>query len=181
MVRPDPEGTETLRLHLLVLRCQAGDEAAFARLHAKFGPRVLGYLRRLVGEDAEDVEQEVWVTVYRRIAELVNPGAFRTWLFRTTRYRAIDHLRRRCREQELFVDDAAAEHVVQPEDTGPPLAMVEELVARLPAPQREVLTLRYQDQLSYAEIALIVGCAVGTVRSRLFYARQKLEELLKTT
>jgi RNA polymerase sigma-70 factor, ECF subfamily len=179
MTRPDHQGTDALRLHLTVLRCQAGDEAAFARLHAEFGPRVLGYLRRLVGDEADDVQQEVWATVFRRIADLANPGAFRTWLFRMTRYRAIDHLRRRRREQELFVDDETPEDVPQPDDSGEPLALatVEEWLNQLPTPQREVLTLRYQDDLSYAEIALIVGCSVGTVRSRLFYARQKLEQL----
>jgi RNA polymerase sigma-70 factor, ECF subfamily len=181
MTQRDPGANEALRLHLVVLRCQAGDEAAFARLHATFGPRVLGYLRRLVGDDAEDVQQEVWITVYRRIAELADPGAFRTWLFRTTRYRAIDYLRRRKREQELFAEDTTLEEIAQPVDDSKALdlAQVEELLMQLPTPQREVLTLRYQDGLSYAEMAMIVGCSVGTVRSRLFYARRRLETAVR--
>jgi len=94
---------ENVRLHLLVLRCQAGDEQAFARLFDWFGQRTLAHLRSLIGDDAEDVQQEVWLAVYRGISTLGNPAAFRTWLFRTTRrHRAIDFLRKRKREQELI-------------------------------------------------------------------------------
>ncbi|MEP6574093.1 MAG: sigma factor, partial [Gemmatimonadota bacterium] len=91
------DNTEDLRLYLLVLRCQAGDEQAFARLFAWFGPRTLVLLRGMVNDEAEDVQQEVWLSVYRQLSTLSNPRAFRTWLFRTTRHRAIDCLRRQRR------------------------------------------------------------------------------------
>ena len=69
--------------YLLVLRCQAGDEKAFAGLLHRFGPRTLRYLEGLLDpETAQDVHQDVWLTVYRRISDLSNPGGFRTWLFR---------------------------------------------------------------------------------------------------
>jgi RNA polymerase sigma-70 factor (ECF subfamily) len=172
--------TDALWLPLLVLRCQAGDEQAFSRLFEHFAPRTLAYLRGLVGEDAEDVQQEVWLTVYRQVASLGDLRAFRTWLFRITRHRAIDHLRRRHREQELFVEANDVEVIADPgsgEGASVDLAVFGELFERLPPLQREALALRYRDEMSYAEIAVVVGCSVGTVRSRLFYARQRLEQL----
>ena len=177
MNEPRPSPTE-LPVSVLVLRCQAGDEAAFARLVEEFGPRVLGYLRGLVGEEAEDVHQEVWLAVYRRLGGLVNPGGFRTWLYQTARHRAIDILRRQRRAQELFVENAEMDAVaaLEPSPEGMASVLAEEMLERLPPLQREVVLLRYRDGLSYAEMALIAGCSVGTVRSRLFYARQRLAQ-----
>jgi len=179
-----PRGGDELRLHLLVLRCQAGDEQAFAGLLEEFGGRTLGYLTGLLGEDAEDVQQEVWLAVYRGIRNLSNPGAFRTWLFSTTRHRAIDFLRRRRREQELLVDvpvdvvevEAAVDEVASPMLEG---AELDALLAELPTVQREVVLLRYRDEMSYAEIAVVVGRAVGTVRSRLYHAKRRIQELIE--
>ena len=178
---------DDLRLHLVVLRCQAGDERAFRSLLDEFGGRTLRYLRGLVDDDADDVQQEVWLSVYRSIASLANPRAFRTWLFSTTRRRAIDHLRKRQRERDLIVDsgdegeppwDVAAEDAAIDEVDRAELGAV---LAGLPPPQREVLLLRFQDELSYAEIALVVGCPVGTVKTRIHHAKRKLQELLRST
>jgi RNA polymerase sigma-70 factor, ECF subfamily len=185
MAEHDRAGADGLRLHLLVLRCQAGDERAFARLLDGFGPRTLAYLRGLVGDDAEDVQQEVWLAVYRGIHTLADPRAFRTWLFRTTRHRAIDFLRARRREREL-VEDAALEggDAASPAEDDDPLAPLDAsalapALAELPPAQREVLLLRYQHDMSYAELALVTGCPVGTVRSRLHHAKRRLQELLE--
>jgi RNA polymerase sigma-70 factor, ECF subfamily len=184
MTDHSPSQTENVRLHLLVLRCQAGDEQAFARLFDWFGRRTLAHLRSLIGDDGEDVQQEVWLAVYRGISTLDNPAAFRTWLFRTTRHRAIDFLRKRRREREL-IEEAAVVAVAgsEPgEETS--FAALDETVwenalARIPPLQRELLLLRYRDELSYAEIALVVGCPIGTVRTRLHHAKRRLQELLK--
>ncbi len=168
-----------LGLSLLVLRCQAGDEAAFGRLFEAFGPRTLRYLTGLVGDDAEDVQQEVWLTVYRAVATLANPRAFRTWLFSTTRRRAIDRLRRRRREQELLAD-AAVELPIEADqdDDSADLDRLDSMLARLAPIHREVLLLRYRDDLSLAEIALVVGRPVGTVKTRIHHAKQHLREIL---
>ena len=175
-----PSADARLRLALLVLRCQAGDEAAFAELLGQFAPRTRRYLEGLVGEAAEDVQQEVWLAVYRGLAGLADPSAFRTWLFRTTRHRAIDHLRRLRRERELFVADGEEPLAAATEEAGPPpeLADFGPALAALAPIHREVLQLRFLDQLSYAEIALVTGCPLGTVRSRLHVARERLRGLL---
>ena len=174
-----PPTVDDVRLHLLVLRCQAGDERAFNQLIDSFGNRTLRYLRGLVGDAAEDVQQEVWLAVYLRIRVLSNPRAFRTWLFRTTRHRAIDHLRVQKRD-ELLVDVAqdVADLTESPDDSDAALGDIDldAAMALLPPVQREVLLLHYRDHLSYAEIALVVGCSIGTVRSRLHHAKRKVRE-----
>jgi RNA polymerase sigma-70 factor (ECF subfamily) len=178
-----PSGAD-VRFHLAVLRCQAGDERAFAQIMHEFESRTHAYLSALVGDDADDVQQEVWVAVYRGIRDLANPAAFRTWLFRLTRHRAIDCLRKRKRERELldeatleFAGDATED---EPRDSGVDDAVLQRVLAGLPPPQREVLLLRYRDDLSYAEIALVTGCPIGTVRTRIHHARRKLSEQLNT-
>lgn len=179
MAQAEPEPQDELRTHLLVLRCQAGDERAFAALLGAFGPRTLRYLRSLLGDDAEDAQQEVWLSVYRSIAALADPRAFRTWLFSATRRRAIDHLRRRRREGELFADEAyegAAEDEPEPRFDA---SVLDAMLADLPAPQREVLLLRYRDDMTYSEIAVIVGCPVGTVRTRLHHAKRRVRGLMQ--
>src|SRR6185312_2075052 len=115
MPERNPTESGELQLYLLVLRCQAGDERAFAQLMEKFERRTLEYVRGLLGDPflADDVQQEVWLAVYLGIRSLDNPGAFRTWLFRITRHRTLDFVRRRKRESELF-DDAPPDHVESP-------------------------------------------------------------------
>lgn len=176
-----PVQEDQVRLQFLVVRCQAGDEDAFGRLLAEFGPRTLRYLRGLVGDEAEDVHQEVWLSVYRSLASLADPRAFRTWLFSTTRRRAIDHLRRHRREDALLEEIAgfmSDRHAGGEDDAPDDLDddAFDQAIAYLPAAQRDVLLLRFRDDLTYAEIALIVGCPVGTVKTRLHHARRKLRE-----
>ena len=174
---------ETLRLHLMVLRSQAGDERAFAQLFALFGERTLRHLRALVGEEAEDAQQELWLAVYRGLGGLSDPGAFRTWLFQTTRHRAFDLLRRRKREQRLL-ELTAAEQTIGGEALddgsapGPDDLELAETVAALSPIHREILLLRYQNDLSYAEIAVVAGCSIGTVKSRLHQAKARLRETI---
>lgn len=171
------------RLYLLVLRCQAGDESAFTRLLESFGGRTLAHLRALVGDAAEDVQQEVWLAVYRHLASLSNPRAFRTWLFQTTRHRAVDYLRSKKRERELFEDaDIEADQIAVRDDERIDLARTSVAAAfdQLVPIHREVLRLRYEEELSYAEIALVLGCATGTIRSRLHNAKRNLQRLLES-
>lgn len=183
MPGPDHLAGERLRLHLLVLGAQTGDERAFTRLHDWFGPRTLGYLHGLVGDDAEDVQQEVWLSVYRNVGTLADPGAFRTWLFQTTRNRALDFLRRRRRETWLLEETASEMTLAgdRVDDADPPAMAGLDLavIAReLPPVQREVLLLRYGNDLRYGEIALVTGCSVGTVKSRLHGAHRRIQAIL---
>lgn len=176
---------ERIRRHLLVLRCQTGDARAFEALYTESGPRTMRYLTAMIGSDAaQDIQQEVWLNVYRSIASLADPSRFTTWLLASARNRAIDWLRR-TRREEILLDRnapdigeamrrASAEPVRRSFDDPDVRAAIE----HLPTLLREVLMLRYRDELSYAEIGLVAGCPVGTVRSRLHNARRALERIL---
>lgn len=172
--------------HLTVLRAQLGEHDAFTRLHARYNSRLLYYLRRLVTPAglAEDILQEVWLTVVKKITTLDDPQAFRAWIYRIARHRAISRARRGRRD--LSLDDLPPAHEVDPAT----VERADDLIARfdpaaihaaldrLSVAHRDVLTLRFLDELSYQEIAEVVGCGVGTVRSRLYYAKKSLSDHL---
>jgi len=178
------EKRKQLREHILVLRCQVGDEAAFAALYQRFGPRTQRYLEGLLGpEAASDVQQEVWLAVFKGISGVANPRGFRTWLYQITRHRAIDFLRKMKRERELLGAVAAEvgeEGEALPElEVGPAgIGSLMHALSGLSPPHREVLILRYWEEMSYAEMALVAGCSVGTVRSRLHHAKRNLRGAL---
>ena len=173
-----------VQLHLLVLRCQAGDEQAFFDLYHIYKEPTHRYLNGLLDAGtAEDVHQEVWLTVYQKIRNLANPKAFRTWLYQTTRFRAIDYLRKEQRESALldnFKEETEQPHIYEEE----PLiekdhSQLLEAMERLSPKHRDVLMLLYWEQMSYEEIALIVGSPVGTIRSRIYQAKDKLKQTLE--
>lgn len=166
---------------LLVLRAQLGSRDAFGQLVQQYDAPLLFYLRRLVGKtaDAEDVRQEVWLTVLRRLSGLEDAAAFRSWLYRIARHRGISWLRKRRREvplpeaaslYEAVEDDTGEEPAFSPEEAAAVYAALDTLVAA----QREILTLRFLGGLSYEDIADVLDCPVGTVRSRLHYAKRAL-------
>jgi RNA polymerase sigma-70 factor (ECF subfamily) len=174
--------TDRLYERLLVLRCQAGDEAALTELVERYQPRLRYYLRKMLreGHTVEDVLQDVWLDVFRAGPRLADAGAFRAWLYRIARDRALRQFRkRRLPYQPLdevdLVDEAAGEEPFSADDVEPIHAALDELAPG----HREVLVLRYIEDMSYDEIARVVGCQVGTVRSRLHYARRALRGVLE--
>lgn len=168
-----------------MLRCQIGDEHAFERLFDRHHVRVLYYLRGLVGAvDADDVLQRVWLKVYRKIGGLERPEAFRAWLYRIARNEAISRLRKR--RKRVPLEDVAGhdELAVDPDapEEGLPDADIEALrgaLGRLAEHHREAITLRYVQTMSYREIAEVLETPVGTVRSRLHYAKRALEAAMR--
>lgn len=161
---------------MLVLRCQAGDGAAFAELIGRYAPLVNGTLRRLLGSAADDAAQDVWLAVWRGLPRLADPAALPAWVRRVARDRAFQELRRRNRRVTavpLVADPPAAESD-DPADTD----RVRAAVDRLPAVHRDVLVLRFLEGLSYEQTAAVLGCPVGTVRSRLHHAKAALRDLL---
>lgn len=166
---------------ILVLRCQAGDEGAFQELVERFGPRLRYFLRKLLGEAsaAEDVLQEVWLDVFRGLPRLTAAGAFPAWLYRIARDRAYRELRKRRTDvRPLLEADAATESTNGVDFTAEDAAAVHAALDRLAPEHREVLVLRFLEDLSYDEVARIVGCPLGTVRSRIHYAKRALALIL---
>jgi RNA polymerase sigma-70 factor, ECF subfamily len=153
-------------------------------LYEIFGEKTMSYLTGILGDHAPDVQQELWLSVYESIRHVANPNAFRTWLFRATRHRAIDFLRREKREMELLdygpideleVSDESA--LLFPDPT--PGAELSHALLSMPIRQREVILLRYRDEMTYGEIAMVTGCPIGTVKTRLYHAKRRLHDLLQ--
>jgi RNA polymerase sigma-70 factor (ECF subfamily) len=161
---------------LLVVRAQARDHDAFQELVERYERRLLYYIRRLLGDghESSDVLQEVWLRVYLRLASLQSPEAFRVWLYKITHDQAVSHLRRRPKAALPSVDDAVVMADADPWNELEVLEnaeFVHQTLERLSPPHREVLTLRFLEGMDLAEIAEVVGCDVGTVKSRLHYAK----------
>jgi RNA polymerase sigma-70 factor, ECF subfamily len=166
---------------LLVVRAQAGDAEALAELVERFSPRLRYFLRKLVsGEGAEDALQDVWLDVVRQLARLKDPQALLAWLYRIARDRAYGRLRKSRRAEPLdetsVADAAADEGEFSPEDA----ERIHAALDQLPAEQREVLVLRFLEEMTYEQIASVVGCQLGTVRSRIHYGKQALRRILET-
>jgi len=166
---------------LLVLRCQTGSETAFAELVERYGPRLRLYLRKLLDrpEDVDDALQDVWTDVFRSLGRLRNSGAFAAWVYRIARDRAYRELRRRQVKcvplEEAEVPQDVPEEPLEFED----VQQVHAALDALSIEHREVLLLRFVEQMSPDQIGQIVGCPAGTVRSRLYYARQQLRRELR--
>jgi RNA polymerase sigma-70 factor, ECF subfamily len=169
---------------VLVVRCQTGEAAALAELIARYGPRLRFYLRKMTSESvADDLLQDVWIDVFAKISRLNDPESFAAWVYRIARDRAYRELRRR-RISTVAVDERVIDAATVVEDDEPRWSAedVEQLRAaldELPIAQREVLLLQFVEQMTYEQIAAVVGCPVGTVRSRIHHAKRVLRVALE--
>jgi RNA polymerase sigma-70 factor, ECF subfamily len=161
---------------LLVLRCQAGDEAAFEELVGRYSPRVRNFLGQMLGDvhGAEDALQEVWFDVFRGVGRLRELGAFVPWLYRIARDRAYKILRRHGLTLRSLEETDVPIAVPEGDEEGERPDLINQSLEQLPYEQREVVLLRFVEQMPYEQIAAAVGCGIGTVRSRLHYAKRAL-------
>ncbi len=160
---------------LLVIRCQVGDGDAFGELVERYGPRLRYYLRKMLGAaaDVEDALQEVWLDVFRGLPRLAHPTAFPAWLYCVARGRALRRLRRRPQPSQ-FIEVADVPDETNGDFSTDDAERVHTALDALAPEYREILVLRFLEEMPYEEIARVVGCRVGTVRSRLHYAKRAL-------
>jgi RNA polymerase sigma-70 factor (ECF subfamily) len=175
--------TDRLYERVLVLRCQAGDEAAFTELVESYQPRLRYYLRKMLGEAhrAEDALQDVWLAVFRAVPRLTDAGAFRAWLYRIARDQAFRELRQRRPPHQALEEADLIESEEEESFSAEDAERIHMALGELAPEHREVTVLRYIEGMTYDEIARVAGCPVGTVRSRLHYARRALRGLLERT
>ena len=181
------DAIESAKLRLLYFKCHIADKPALEAIFHRYNPALKYYLRRLLDrDDVGDVIQEIWLKVIRQLRTLRAPEAFTVWIYRIARSKASDHL---CRAQAAGQFEGGSRRVKEVADEpryagiDPPRTRRSFTPpwARLPADAAlKPLTLRFLEDLSYEEIAHVTGCAVGTVRSRLHYAKAAMRQLMES-
>jgi RNA polymerase sigma-70 factor, ECF subfamily len=174
---------ERLLEPILVMQAQLGNTAAFSQLVSDHHASLRYYVRRILGRsnETEDVLQEVWLAVHRQLRRLDDPTRFSVWLYRIARNQAYLALRKS--PQYTLGEPGWEEAATGPEpEFGPEdAAHIHACLDRLGTEHREVLVLRFLEGLDYGQIAAVIGVPVGTVRSRLFYAKQSLKREIERT
>jgi RNA polymerase sigma-70 factor (ECF subfamily) len=167
---------------LLVLRFQAGDGSAFEALVERHHARLCYFINRFAsnGHATDDIAQEVWLSAYRKLGTLREPAAFRTWLYHIARNRVFQE-RRSTRECERLPEDLPASEDSADKDTlyADHAAAIHRCLPQLSADHREALLLWFLEEMSYEEIAEVTGASIGTVRSRLHYAKRALKAKIR--
>ena len=181
MVKHLDKACETVIDELLVMRCQAGDRKSFDLLVRRWQRRLWRYARSLTDNNAAawDVVQETWITILRQIRKLNDPAWFAAWAYRIVRNKCADQYRQAYRRRILVQTLAERQRASDnPSREGPGPAVTQAL-RRLPPERRELLTLRYGEDLNIVEIAVVLGIPAGTVKSRLHHARKQLRQILE--
>lgn len=180
---------------VLVKRVQRGDKSAFDLLVRKYQHKVVKLVLRYVRNpaEAEDIAQEAFIKAYRALPQFRGDSAFYTWMYRIAINTAKNSLASRDRSPiayELDLTDPEESHSVQTKlqdpDTPEGMALTEEIrgivnsaIEGLPEELKTAIVLRELDGLSYEEIAAAMECPVGTVRSRIFRAREAIDKRLR--
>ena len=180
----------------LVDRCKEGDYGAFDLLVTKHRGRVYAMIQNMVKNEADswDLAQEVFVKVWKALPRFESRARFSTWMYRITHNVVYDWMRKRKMDVAGDLDDnlldrevIAAGALATPARVSRPdealsqeevRTNIENALEKLSPEHREAILLREVQGLEYKEIADVIGCSLGTVMSRLFYARKKLQTLL---
>jgi RNA polymerase sigma factor (sigma-70 family) len=177
--------TEKQAIHdeLLVLRCRRGQRDALEELTRNWEKRLFYYIRRLIDDEQEawQILQETWVKVLRGIKKLREPRKLPSWLYRIARNTAISHLRTKYTQQAVLHEQANLSGLADDPDNVAfeNAEQVHYGLGRISLHHREVLTLFFLQDLRLEEIAEVLAIPVGTVKSRLNYAKRALKAVLE--
>ncbi len=187
-------GTKALHLFTdveLVQKAVRGREDGFEELVRRYQKPIAAYVYRIVNdyESSLDVTQEVFIKVYNSIHRYSSEYKFSTWLYRIAHNAAIDHLRRNSvNAQSLETENADGTYQIQIEATGRSpekdreisewRTEIGQVVKRLPDAYKQLILLRHANDLSYDEIAEVTNLPLGTVKNRLFRAREMMRQIM---
>ena len=181
----------------LVKRCQAGDTEAFDELVTRYRTRVFGMIYNMVHneQDAWDLAQDSFLKAWKSIGRFRGQSSFYTWIYRIVMNVTIDWLRKKkIKGGDAEFDDAIQLREIDPASKTVPKtealphqlmerdeirARIDNAIGQLSPEHRAVILMKEIDDMQYHEIAETLGCSIGTVMSRLFYARKKLQNLLR--
>ncbi len=167
---------------LLIRQIAYGDEGAFSELYQRYQKPIFNYVLRLIHEpkEAEDLLQEIFLAVWRGAHRYREQAQVKTWLYRIAHYQAVSWLRKH-RNVSAF-EDINESNTKGPEEISSDIWQrdeVQKAINNLSAKHRAVLELTFIHGMAYREIAHIVGCPVGTVKSRMSYALKAMHWALK--
>lgn len=163
---------------VLLLRCQIGDKNALTELIERYKKPLWYFINRLLDESepTEDIFQDTWLTVIGRLHGLREPDSFSTWLYRIARNKVYHHLRKKkvwsALSEEIAVPNKNEDDLVSLEEA----AKVHKCLKELRPEHKEVLMLRFLEQMTYQQMAEVIGCNLGTVKSRVYYAKCALKK-----
>jgi RNA polymerase sigma-70 factor, ECF subfamily len=181
---------------VLVKRCQAGDCDAFNQLVVRYRTKAFMMVYGMVQneQDAWDLAQDGFLKAWKSIHRFKGESSFYTWLYRIMTNVTIDSLRRKGIHGEAEFDDRISPGNIEPASRTTPSAdllphqklqqrdirqRINDAIEKLSPEHRAVIVMKEMEDLQYSEIAEILGCSIGTVMSRLFYARKKLQVQLR--
>jgi len=178
------EQEEILSDRLLIQKAKDGDVQAFESLFYRYQTKVLNLAFRIVGDQdcAKDVTQETFIRIYHSLKQFKNEKKFFSWLYRITINVCYDFLRKENRFRHSSIDEQVANSTIMSEQKNEKSELVEkiyEMINLLSTQQKTTFILRETEGLKCKEIAKVMECPVGTVRSHLFHARKKLKELMQ--
>ena len=164
----------------LVLRAQAGDREALDELFKLVQEPLYRYIVSLVNSRplAEDILQEVFILIYRKLRWLREPELFRPWAYRIATREAFKQLKRERRWTDSSVDETALEDLPAPVRDSPTPEQISQLVEQVSPASRAVIVLHYLHEMPLGEVADVLGVALGTVKSRLAYGLGFLRKLI---
>jgi len=170
----------------IVAGCLRGGPESYRRLVDAFGPLVMAVALNILGnkEDAEDVSQEVFLQVFRRLDCYDPARSFKTWLLTIAYRRAIDVIKKKRRFKEFAARaafDPATAPALRAANPGKPEKLPSPLLKKLSPRERTALCLWANEEYTAAEISQVLGCSAATARVTLFNARRKVKSLLETS
>lgn len=177
----------------LLRAAQEGDMDAYEELQILLEPDIRRFVQRKIYDPyvVDDILQDVFLAFYQNLSRIEPVENLRPYIFRIARNKCYDDLRKLERNGDVSLDDepvqmrvsfTEAQHQPKPDDLSHWMLLhmeVQAAIEQLPDNQREALLLYSEEQMSYAEIADVMDCSIGTVKSRLFYAKKALRGLMK--
>jgi RNA polymerase sigma factor (sigma-70 family) len=195
------EPVETLTDAQLLGAIQEGNDHAFHQIVSRWNEPIFNFCLRLTGDadDAADCTQKTFIIVYQRIGGLKNPSALKSWIYQIALNQCRDELKRRKRFRFLRFGTANGDESESESSIPEPMStdsrynpehnlqqsqmrvMLEDALRKIPPEQREIVVMKELQQLTFPEIAGILGISENTIKSRLYYGLRALQKLLKHT
>ncbi|GAB5528048.1 MAG: sigma-70 family RNA polymerase sigma factor [Roseivirga sp.] len=168
---------------LLVIKCQDQDQKAYALLWKRWQPRILKWSFDFINDAdvAKEIAQESWVSIHKGINKLRDPSLFRFWAYKIVQRRSADWIRKEQRKRNS-IEEVRHEVVASEEDSSDVVDPVDRMLAAikdLPEEHQRILRLFYLEKVPVRLLSTMLGLPEGTVKSRLYYAREQLKKKLK--